>query len=61
LVSILIPKENGSIMEATDRVSEAVFPAGDKKLQAPDNMAGFVIEDRKKRCGWLLLISTARR
>lgn len=35
-------------MEAMDRVSEAVFPDGDKQLQAPDNMAGFVIEDREK-------------
>ncbi len=35
-------------MEAMDRVSETVFPDGDKQLQAPDNMAGFVIEDREK-------------
>lgn len=35
-------------MEAMDRVSDAVFPDGDKQLQAPDNMAGFVIEDREK-------------
>ena len=35
-------------MEAMDRVSYAVFPNGDKQLQAPDNMAGFVIEDREK-------------
>ena len=31
-----------------DRVSEAVFPDSDKQLQAPDNLAGFVIEDREK-------------
>ena len=30
------------------RVSEAVFPDSDKQLQAPDNLAGFVIEDREK-------------
>ncbi len=35
-------------MEAMDRVSYAVFPDGDKQLQAPDNMTGFVIEDREK-------------
>ena len=35
-------------MEAMDKVSYAVFPDGDKQLQAPDNMAGFVIEDREK-------------
>ena len=34
--------------EAMDRVSEAVFPDSDKQLQEPDNMAGFVIEDREK-------------
>ena len=35
-------------IEAMDKVSYAVFPDGDKQLQAPDNMAGFVIEDREK-------------
>ncbi|MCQ2740936.1 MAG: hypothetical protein MJ210_02320 [Alphaproteobacteria bacterium] len=34
--------------EAMDRVSEAVCPDSDKQLQEPDNMAGFVIEDREK-------------
>lgn len=35
-------------MEAMDKVSEAVFPDGDKQLCAPEDMAGFVIEDREK-------------
>ncbi len=35
-------------MSAMDRVSEVVFPDGDKQLQAPENMAGFVVEDREK-------------
>ncbi len=35
-------------MSAMDRVSEAVFPDGDKQLQVPENMAGFVVEDREK-------------
>lgn len=35
-------------IDAMDKISYAVFPDGDKQLQAPDNMAGFVIEDREK-------------
>ena len=35
-------------MEAMDRISDKVFPDSDKQLQPPEDMAGFVIEDREK-------------
>ena len=35
-------------IDAMDKISYAVFPDSDKQLQAPENMSGFVIEDREK-------------
>lgn len=35
-------------VEAMKSISKAVFPNSDKGLQTPENMAGFVIEDRQK-------------
>jgi hypothetical protein len=35
-------------IDAMDNISYKVFPESDKQLQAPDNMSGFVIEDREK-------------
>ena len=47
--------------EAMDKVSYTVFPDSDRELQMPDDMSGFVIEDREKGVVGYCLFDKAKK